>query len=183
MSMLLGLKPNEVKLTDHDPNWKIIAAKTIQKLWQIFGSVANDIQHIGSTSIKNIMAKPMIDIAVAVDDFVKVEGLSMELERNGFLNRGFPFDEHMMFTVTEGSPDSPVKTHNIHIVKIDSASWRDFINFRNYLNTHPSVAESYEALKIKLASEYTSSMVRKQYQDSKRDFIEQILLDAQRHQA
>jgi len=181
--MPLGLKPDEVKLTDHDPNWEITAAETIQKLWQIFGSVARDIQHIGSTSIKNIKAKPMIDIAVAVDDFVKVNTLSKELEMNGFSNRGFPFDEHMMFTVHEGYVDNPIKTHNIHIVKLVSRRWRDFINFRNYLNTHPSVAKDYEALKVKLASEYTSSMVRKQYQDSKRDFIEQILLDAQHHQA
>ena len=64
--MNLGLKRGTAELAEHDPEWEILAAKTINRLWYIFGSIAMDIQHFGSTAIKNIKAKPIIDIAVAL---------------------------------------------------------------------------------------------------------------------
>jgi GrpB-like predicted nucleotidyltransferase (UPF0157 family) len=76
--MSLGLKRNIVELVDHDPDWENIAFQTIQKLWQVFGSAAKDIQHIGSTSIRHIKAKPQIDIAVAIGDFRDVEAWGTE---------------------------------------------------------------------------------------------------------
>jgi GrpB-like predicted nucleotidyltransferase (UPF0157 family) len=67
------LKHGVVELADHDPEWEQIARETIGQLWRVLGSVAKDIQHVGSTAIRNIKAKPIIDIAVAVDDFAEVE--------------------------------------------------------------------------------------------------------------
>jgi GrpB-like predicted nucleotidyltransferase (UPF0157 family) len=52
--MVLGLKCGVVELADHDPEWEIIAAKTIEQLWNVFGSAAKDIQHSGSTAIKGV---------------------------------------------------------------------------------------------------------------------------------
>jgi len=177
--MQLGLKRNVVKLVDHDPKWEIIASQTIQQLWRIFGSKAKDIQHIGSTSIQKIKAKPMIDIAVAIDDFSEVEPIYHELEINGFSNRGWFLDEHYIFTVGyDIEPDDRITTHNIHIVRIDSTDWQDHINFRDYLKAHPSVAKEYENLKIELASGHPYDEGRKKYTAGKTDFIKQILKDA-----
>ena len=67
--MIIGLKCDVVELVDHKPEWEVLAVETIQRLWHVFGSVAKDIQHVGSTAIMHIKAKPIIDIAVAVDDF------------------------------------------------------------------------------------------------------------------
>lgn len=177
--MSLGLKRNVVELVDHDPEWENLALQTIQRLWQIFGLVAKDIQHIGSTSIQYIKAKPQIDIAVAIEDFAEVEELFHELENDGFSNRGWFLNEHMIFTIGEDiAPDDRITTHNIHIVKVGSADWRDHINFRDYLKAHPSVAKNYESLKIKLASEFPYDVGRKKYTDGKSDFISKTLLDA-----
>lgn len=177
--MSLGLKRNIVELVEHDSEWEKLAFQTIQQLWRILGPVAKDIQHIGSTSIQHIKAKPIIDIAVAIEDFLEIEALFDELESNGFSNRGWFLDEHMIFTIGENvEPNDRITTHNIHIIKIDSAYWHDHIIFRDYLNAHPFVAKAYEALKIKLASEYPYDIGRKKYAAGKNDFINETLQKA-----
>jgi GrpB-like predicted nucleotidyltransferase (UPF0157 family) len=62
--MRIGLKSGTVELSDHKKSWRKNAFETIKCLKNIFGEISLDIQHIGSTSIKNIKAKPIIDIVV-----------------------------------------------------------------------------------------------------------------------
>ena len=69
--MVLGLKRGVAELADHDPEWEVNAANTIKRLWDILGSTAKDIQHVGSSAIRHIKAKPVIDIAVSVWSFGK----------------------------------------------------------------------------------------------------------------
>jgi len=130
---MLGLKRGEVALADHDPEWERVAAQTIEQLWSVFGAAARDIRHVGSTAIVNIKAKPIIDIAVAVDNFAEVEELTPVLESKGFLGRHWDKDEQMLFAVGDYSKPDGVVTHFIHVVKSDSTDWNNYINFRNYL--------------------------------------------------
>ena len=81
---MIGLKRGTVKLCEHEKEWEIEAQNTISRLKKILGNVANDIQHVGSTAIPSIKAKPIIDIAVAVDDFNDVLALEKELKDEGF---------------------------------------------------------------------------------------------------
>ena len=81
--MAIGLKRGSVELADHDPEWEQIARETIGQLWRVFGSMAKDIQHVGSTAIKEIKAKPIIDIAVAVESFEAVSGVFPRLDKIG----------------------------------------------------------------------------------------------------
>ena len=178
--MVLGLNRGVIKLVEHDPKWKNAANETIKQLWQIFGSVAKDIQHIGSTAIENIKAKPIIDIGVLINDFLEVEELYSELENNGFSNRGLLLNrQSMVFSMGEDiPPDDRITTHYIHIVKSDDTDWRNYVIFRDYLNANASVAKAYEALKIRLASEYTYDKGRLKYTSDKSSFIDQTLYDA-----
>ena len=73
MGNIIGLKKGIVKLHKHKKQWKKIASDTIVSLYKVFGDTAVDIQHVGSTSIVNIKAKPIIDIAVAVKSFDDVK--------------------------------------------------------------------------------------------------------------
>ena len=178
--MSLGLKRNIVELVEHDSEWEKIATQTIQKLWQIFGSAAIDIQHIGSTSIVNIKAKPIIDIAVAVNDFEKFEPLISELEHNGFSYRGwFIFERITVLNVYEELESGDrITTHHIHIVIYNSRDWHEHIIFRDYLNACPSVAKTYETIKTELALKHPYDEDRRNYNDGKNDFIKQTLKDA-----
>lgn len=70
--MPLGLKRGTVQLEPHDKQWDEIAIQTIKTLKTILGDDAIDIQHIGSTAIPVIKAKPIIDIVVGVTNFERV---------------------------------------------------------------------------------------------------------------
>ena len=104
--MVLGLKRGTVELAGHDPEWEKIAAQTIRRLWRVLGSAAKDIQHVGSTAIVHIKAKPIIDLAVAVDDFAEVEKLIPALEFEGFSWRRWENDQRMLFAIGDYSQKS-----------------------------------------------------------------------------
>lgn len=172
---MLGLKRGIVELCDHDKAWEQNAAQTIEKLKIIFGNIAADIQHVGSTSIGNIKAKPIIDIAVAVRDMGEVMKLVPALEQSGFMYRQHGIEEDMLFVC--GDLNTDIRTHHIHVVKSESKEWHNYINFRNYLNAKPEVAKEYEALKLRLMSEYKTD--RQAYTEAKAEFIIHILRKAQ----
>ena len=81
---MIGLKRGTVKLCDHQKEWEIEAQNTIFRLQKILGSVIKGIQHVGSTSVHSIKAKPIIDIALAVDNFDDILAFEKELRDNGF---------------------------------------------------------------------------------------------------
>lgn len=84
---MIGLKRGTVKLYEHEKEWEVEAQKTISRLKQILGNVIKDSQHVGSTSVLSIKAKPIIDIAVAVNDFDEILHFEKELKDNGFYYR------------------------------------------------------------------------------------------------
>jgi GrpB-like predicted nucleotidyltransferase (UPF0157 family)/ubiquinone/menaquinone biosynthesis C-methylase UbiE len=175
---MIGLKRGVVELADHNPEWAVLATETIERLWRVFGSVAKDIQHVGSTAICGIKAKPIIDIAVAVDDFDVVEALISMLESEDFLFRKWSTDERMLFAVGDYSKEDGIVTHFVHIVKTDSPDWYDYVYFRDYLNANHSAAKDYEDLKIKLAGENPYDKGREKYLAGKHDFIKKMVADA-----
>lgn len=86
--MPLGLKRGTVQLEAHDKQWDEIAIQTIKTLKSILGDDAIDIQHIGSTAIPVIKAKPIIDIVVGVTNFERVMLHNEQLQKEGIFYRG-----------------------------------------------------------------------------------------------
>ena len=170
---MLGLKRDTVQLCEHEQAWEIEAQNTILRLKEILGAVIKDIQHVGSTSIPSIKAKPIIDIAIAVDDFEDVLLLEEELKKQGFYYRPqVDLGEQLLFasgSYYDGTGD--LQTHFIHIVKTGSMDWRNYINFRDYLNSTHAVAKEYEDLKVLLAKQAPVDNGREKYLRGKHDFI------------
>lgn len=177
---MIGLKRGTVALCDHEKEWEIEAQNTIQRLKSILGDVIKDIQHIGSTSIIAIKAKPIIDIAVAVDDFDEVLKYEKELSDNGFYYRPkSQLGEQLLFACGnyyDGTGE--FQTHFIHVVHTNSMDFINYVNFRDYLNKTPEVAEEYEALKISLAKAAPIDNGREKYLSGKHDFITYTLRKA-----
>ena len=150
---MIGLKRETIKLYNHEKEWEREAQRTISRLHKILGAIAKDIQHVGSTSILTIKAKPIIDIAVSVNNFKDVLALEVELKNNGFYYRpNINIKDQLLFvcgSYYEGTGD--LQTHFIHVVLADSMEWINYINFRDYLNKTPAVAKEYEDLKTSLA--------------------------------
>lgn len=170
---MIGLKRGTVKLCEHEKEWEIEAQNTISRLSKILGDVAKDIQHIGSTSILSIKAKPIIDIAVAVDDFKDILAFKKELKDVGFYYRPqSDLGDRLLFasgSLYECTGD--LQTHFIHVVRTNSMDWKNYINFRDYLNSTPSVAKEYEDLKVSLAMQAPVDSGREKYLKGKHDFI------------
>ena len=136
---MIGLKRGTVKLFNHEKEWELEAQRTIFRLHKILGTAARDIQHVGSTSILTIKAKPIIDIAVAVDNFKDVLALESELKNDGFYYcPNANLKDQLLFacgSYYDGTGD--LQTHFIHVVIADSMEWINYINFRDYLNKMP----------------------------------------------
>lgn len=168
---MLGLKRGTVKLYEHEKEWEIEAQNTISRLKNILGSVIKDIQHVGSTSILSIKAKPIIDIAVAVDSFDDVLKHKNELKSGGFYF--CPENEprkQLLFacgSYYDGTGD--LQTHFVHVVPTGSMEWINYINFRDYLNKTPEAAKAYERLKQSLAQAMPDD--RDKYLKGKHKFI------------
>lgn len=172
---MIGLKRGAVALYEHEEEWETEAQNTIEQLKNILGCVIRDIQHVGSTSISSIKAKPIIDIAVAVDDFNDVLKFENELRENGFYYRPqaqATLRNQLLFacgSLYDGTGD--LQTHFIHIVLTNSMDYINYINFRDYLNSNPSVAKEYENLKVSLAEKAPVDSGREKYLEGKHDFI------------
>lgn len=169
---MLGLKRGTVRLCPHETEWEAEAARTIAVLRELLGDAAADIQHVGSTAVKTIMAKPIVDIAVAAEDFGRVLEKRDALERAGFYYRPGSLEGQLLFakgSFYEGTGE--LQTHFIHVVKKDGEDWRNYIQFRDYLNAVPQAAKEYEALKSSLARACPEDAGREKYLAGKHAFI------------
>lgn len=134
---MLGLKRGAVALYPHEKAWETEAQATMARLRQILGPVAVEMAHVGSTAIPTIQAKPILDIAVAVDDFDALLAYEKQLRAAGFYyrpNAQAGVRGQLLFasgSYYDGSGD--LQTHFIHIVRTGSVDWQNYILFRDYL--------------------------------------------------
>ena len=172
--MSIGMKRGTVYLEPHQTEWERAAEETISTLKSILGSVAVDIQHIGSTSIRTISAKPIIDIAVAVNDYELILSKRDELEKADIVFRFDERPEQLLFVM--GNFEKDTRSHHIHVVIYGSDEWNNYINFRDYLNSNTEAAREYEAVKLRLAEQYPDDRIA--YTDGKQEVIDRLLEEA-----
>ena len=165
---MIGLERDIVKLIPYNSNWERLFEDEKSSLQEVIGAYVLDIQHVGSTSIPGMIAKPIIDIAIAVQSFEDATVCIKPIEQLGYEYRGeFGIPRRHYFT--KGDP----RTHHIHMNEISSRDWLDQITYRNYLIQHPGVAKEYAELKVKLAQSYPTN--RQLYTESKAPFINHVL--------
>ena len=172
--MSIGMKRGTVYLEPHQSEWERAAEETIQTLKSILGSVAVDIQHIGSTSIRTISAKPIIDIAVAVNDYELILSKRDVLEKADIVFRFDERPEQILFVMGDFEKDT--RSHHIHVVLYDSDEWNNYINLRDYLNFNIKAAKEYEEVKLRLAEQYPYDRIA--YTHGKQEVIDKLLAEA-----
>lgn len=176
---MLGLKRGTVRLLPHQTSWEESAAQTIELLWTVMDGIAVDIQHIGSTAIRHICAKPIIDLAVGVRHLDDITPLIPQLNSIGVIYRNADHPGQQLFVM--GDFENEIRTHHIHVVEIDNPAWSDYINFRDYLNDHPEKAKLYDDLKRKLIQQYAEN--RGLYTAGKQELIAAMLKEAHQYKA
>ena len=173
--MSIGLKRGTVVLENHQSEWKENAEETISSLLDILEGTGVKIEHVGSTSVESIKAKPIIDIVIGTDDFVRILEKDGQLKKEGFILRQDERPEQLLYV--RGDLDDDFITHHIHVVLIDSSQWHNYLNFRDYLNSNAEVAKEYESLKEELSLLYADD--RKSYTEAKSEFISRLLQEAE----
>lgn len=171
---MLGLKRGTVELVSHQEVWHEKAVMAIDVLKTVLGDTAIDIQHVGSTAICGIHAKPIIDIVVGVKDLGDIKLFVEELAQEGIVFRKEDIAEQLLFVI--GDFEKNFRTHHIHVVQYGSEAWHNYINFRDYLNAFPEKAADYDALKRHLAVEYAND--RGSYTSGKQELITHLLEEA-----
>lgn len=167
---MIGLKRGTVELSSYQPEWKRLYEAEADRLQAIAGDQLLESEHIGSTAIEGMAAKPIIDLLAVVENVETARDLVPVLEKHGYEYR--PNDDvrgRLFFA--KGSRTN--RTHYLSLTERDSDFFSEKTAFRDYLRTHPTVAAEYEQLKRELADEHPNN--RAEYTEKKGAFIERIL--------
>ena len=169
---MLGLKWMQVRLFPHAAEWDEEFLLTKAEIARIWGDSVLEIEHVGSTAVRNICAKPIIDAAVVVKNLRDMDVEAMEAAGYRYMGaRNAEADRHMFAKYAEGGDE--LVTHHIHIYEPGNQDYINLLGFRDYLNSHPEAAEEYDAIKKMAADENSDD--RFAYSDAKRKFIEKII--------
>lgn len=158
-----------IVLTPQNPDWSEWANEEIQDLSTLLRDYNPIINHIGSTAISNIQAKPIIDILVEIAPDNDWQRIRETMEESGYICMSVS-DTRMSFNKGYTPKGYADKVFHIHFHRIGD---NDEILFRDYLIAHPEAAKEYERLKLSLLQKYRHD--RDGYTDSKSEFVRRIV--------
>ena len=155
----------------YNPTWTE-RFEVIKKLLEsVFNEQAVAIEHVGSTAVPNMRAKPVIDVLVVVDKMQQFED-----EKEKMVQVGYEWTENYIAPNTllfyKNEESSNQRFENIHICERDSASVSQFLDIRNFLRLNSEWADKYSTLKEKLQAKYPNDYVA--YREGKQDFLNQL---------
>lgn len=166
----------KVEIVEYDPKWTALYREEKARILAAIGHSVVGIEHIGSTAVVGLGAKPIIDIMVGVNCLSDAQ-LCIE----PLASLGYRYQPEHEGTMPErrffGKGEPPKEQHyHVHMVEKGGEFWRRHLAFRDYLRSHPEASRRYCELKKKLASEYGSD--REGYTEAKTSFIESIVAKA-----
>src|SRR5215210_5943429 len=139
-----------IELHPYDPDWAVYFSEARLPLSAALSHYALDIQHVGSTSITGLRAKPVIDIAIAIEHYPLPDGVLAAVEALGYTYLGEFNIPHRHLFFKRGGPVG----YNVHINELANDEFQRHVLFRDYLRAHPDIASEYENLKRELAARY-----------------------------
>jgi GrpB-like predicted nucleotidyltransferase (UPF0157 family) len=163
--------PDEIEIVPYDPTWPRKYEEGRTEILAALGGTVSCIDHIGSTAVPGLDAKPIIDIMLGLRIFppapnhiASLQGLGYEyLGEYGIPNRHF---------FRKGMP----RSHHLHVVRPESQFWKSHVAFRDLLRAQPALRRDYVSLKLKLALQFRRDP--EGYADAKGDFIRRALARA-----
>jgi GrpB-like predicted nucleotidyltransferase (UPF0157 family) len=162
-----------VVLAEYDEEWPRRFEDYRNQLLEALGTVAKRIDHIGSTAVPGLPAKPVIDIQISVEDLNDEDTYRPPIEGLGWPLR-FRSPDHRFFRPPKGKP----RTVHVHVCEIGSEWERRHLLFVAYLRAHPEQRDAYAALKSDLVRRFKHR--RSDYLEGEIDFIAKTLGEAER---
>ena len=159
-----GLPQDDVRVEPHDPEWPRLFEREASALREALGPLALQIEHIGSTAVPGLDAKPIVDIAIKTGTLAVLPQIIAAMANHAYAHRGeFGLPGRQFFT-----KGNPVRVH-AHVVQEDSPHWPRWIGFRDLLRADGEMRCEYTALKRELVARFPHN--RPAYTAAKSDFI------------
>jgi GrpB-like predicted nucleotidyltransferase (UPF0157 family) len=158
-----------IEVLPHSPEWITLFNEIKNQVWPKVQRAAISIEHVGSTSVPGLYAKPIIDMAIVVDCKGKTSDVILALKDLGYEHRGdLGIKGREAFKRPLNSPK-----HNLYVVLKSSISLKNHLLFKNYLLEHADARKRYSDLKLKLARDHADNIDL--YVEGKTFFIVNIL--------
>jgi GrpB-like predicted nucleotidyltransferase (UPF0157 family) len=155
-----------VRIVEYDPAWPVMAAAEIARVGEALGGVATRIDHVGSTAVPGLAAKPIVDLQVSVREIEPTARYARTLEELGYLFAPDPESPDLHFF---GRPAARPRTHHLHVCEVGSEHELRHLALRDYLRAHPEEAARYAALKRALVGRRPGD--RLAYIEGKQDYV------------
>lgn len=167
-----------VQIVPYDPMWPLLFEREQQMLARVLAPwLTGPIEHVGSTAVLGLAAKPVIDIMAGVrnldDSRPAIEALTAPDMANDAY-RHAPYKPDVMHWFCKPTPE--FRTHHLHLVPVGSRMWIDKLAFRDYLRRNSDTAAAYAELKQRLAAGHRHD--REAYTEAKGTFIREVLARA-----
>jgi GrpB-like predicted nucleotidyltransferase (UPF0157 family) len=172
---MLGLKRGIVELADYTADWASAFADEQRRIAPVVPDCL--IEHVGSTSVPGLVAKPIIDIAIGFAPGASPAPLIAALEQLGYHYGGDSgADGGHVLSRRASDPSDDVRTHHLHLVSVDDPQWANYLAFRDHLRRSAAARAAYVEVKRALAARFTRD--RPAYSAGKREIVERLLADA-----
>ena len=158
-------------LESYNLNWPILYEQEKRLLLSAAAKWNIKVEHIGSTAIPKIYAKPVIDIMIGVSSLAIADQHLIALIQAIGYDYISEYEQNMPNRRYFEKNNNNIRTYQIHLVEYGSKFWLRHLLFRDYLRSHPNIAKEYEALKLDIAPRFTDS---NQYSTAKNEFIRKI---------
>ncbi|MBS0358493.1 MAG: GNAT family N-acetyltransferase [Proteobacteria bacterium] len=157
-----------VKIIPYNPDWPLIFSKEAGLIKKILGDNCLCIHHIGSTSVPDLPAKPIIDMIPVVKDIMVVDQMASAMEQHGYQAKG---ENGMLFRRFFQKTENG-NAYNIHIYEEGNPEIERHVKFRDWMRTHENDRKAYAKLKIELAEKYPNDLLS--YVFGKETFVADI---------
>jgi GrpB-like predicted nucleotidyltransferase (UPF0157 family) len=159
-----------VHIADYDPTWPDRFESERRLLLTVLASwLAGPIEHVGSTAVPGLRAKPVIDIMAPVRSLEDSRQATEAVKTLQY--HYFPHRAEVMHWFCKPTPVT--RTHHLHLIPVGSKLWHERLAFRDYLRSHPETAAEYAELKERLAEQHRFD--REAYTDAKAPFVQRVI--------
>ena len=164
-----------VEIAEYDPQWPELYAQEAAEARQAFGASLVALEHIGSTSVPGLAAKPIVDVQAVVRSLGEINAVTPKLTALGWQQGVFALDPERRLYFKKYNA-AGARTYQLHIYEPSHPAASAHLLFRNYLWAHPEEVRRYEALKRGLAGRFRFD--RLAYNAAKTEYIEAVVTKA-----
>lgn len=171
---IIAKKTKVVEVIPYDPAWKAEFSRIEARLLEITGDLIIAAEHVGSTSIEGLSAKPVIDIDLVMESYDMLPEIILRLQKHGYEHQGnLGIEGREAFKSLE---DDGFMKYHLYVCPKDGKGYLEHIAFRDYLRSSPSARGEYQSVKEQLAEQYRHNIDA--YCEGKTAFVQSILQKA-----